>query len=368
MLEPIRQYALELLDNSGEASKLRARDAAVLVERAQRDEAQLSGPLEIASLDRLELENSNYRAALTWLLHEADATSAMRMATALWRFWERRGHQREGCAWMEQVLAIGGDAPLELRGRALNAFANMLWTSGEVDRAEPLAAQAFAASEGDARGTAWALVNLGMIACYHADAGRAIERLERSLPPARVAADLALLSLALSSLGRVLLWARGPSDPVARASLDESVVKAREAGSLHAMSQALGGAAEMATRQGDIQLAGRRWQQALELRWRLRDQRGIATCLERLAQAAAIEGELEHAAWVWGAAQARREAIGLSFRHDEAADHTRLVAAVAEHTDQTFFADCWLAGHEASPEQAVRTAQATAFGSGSNSG
>jgi non-specific serine/threonine protein kinase len=359
MLEPIRQYALELLDNSGEASSLRARHAAALVERVQRDEAQLSGPLEIASLDRLELDNANYRTALGWLIREGDAHSAWRMATALWRFWERRGHQREGCAWLDQVLAIAGDAPLELRGRALNAFANLLWTAGDVDRAEPLAAQALIACQDNVRGTAWALLNLGMIAYYKADAERAIAQLERGLPPAREADDLALLSLALSSLGRVLLWARGPGDLVASASLDESIVVAREAGSLHALSQALGGAAEMATRQGDLRLAERRWLEALRLRWQLRDQRGIATGLERLAQAAAVEGEVGRAAWLWGAAQARREAIGLYFRHDEEADHTRLVAALAADRDQSDFADGWSAGRAATLEQAVNVALRT---------
>src|SRR5262249_12435109 len=108
MLEPIRQYALELLENSGEASALRARHASVLVERAQRDEPQLSGSLEIALLDRLELDNANYRAALAWLIRERDGPSALRLVTALWRFWERRGYHREGCGWFDQALAIAG--------------------------------------------------------------------------------------------------------------------------------------------------------------------------------------------------------------------------------------------------------------------
>jgi len=56
----------------------------------------------------------------------------------------------------------------------------MLWANGEEERAEPLAEQALTASDGNARGTAWALINLGMIAYYKADGERAIDRLERS--------------------------------------------------------------------------------------------------------------------------------------------------------------------------------------------
>src|SRR5262249_44493835 len=113
MLVPIVQYALELLGVWGEGDALRTRHAAVLLERVQRDEPQLAGPLEIASLDRLETDNANYRAALAWLIGERDGTSALRMASALWRFWERRGYHREGCAWLEQALACGDDAPVE---------------------------------------------------------------------------------------------------------------------------------------------------------------------------------------------------------------------------------------------------------------
>ena len=56
----------------------------------------------------------------------------------------------------------------------------MLWANGEEESAEPLAEQALTASDGNAGGTAWALINLAMIAYYKADGERAIDRLERS--------------------------------------------------------------------------------------------------------------------------------------------------------------------------------------------
>jgi predicted ATPase/DNA-binding XRE family transcriptional regulator len=358
MLEPVRQYALELLESSGELATYRARHAAALLELAEEGEAHLSGSLEVASLDRLEVEHANCRAALGWLVGQQDGSGALRLATVLWRFWERRGFQREGRAWLEQALALssGLEGPLDARGRALNALANMHWAAGDMDAAMPLAEEALRASRDSPRGTAWAYINLGMVAYYQADAERAIGYLEESLSPGQTAGDMPLLSLALSCLGRVLLWAHGPSDPRAVVCLEESLAVAQRAESRHAISQALGGLAELAARRGDLDVAVGRWRDALTLRWELRDQRGIATSIERLAQLAAALGEVQRAAWLWGAAEACRDSIGLRFRHDEALDHARLVATAAASSSRTDFDANWTAGAQATLDHVVATA------------
>jgi predicted ATPase/DNA-binding XRE family transcriptional regulator len=358
LLEPIRQYALELLDNSGEAATYRARHAAALVELAATGEAQLGGTDEIDSLDRLELEHDNVRAALRWSIDHGDGASALKLATAMWRFWERRGYHQEARDWLEQALAKSDGAPSEVRGNALNALAMLHWSTGDAEVAEPLAGQALSVCQtaGDVRGMAWALLNLGMIAYYEADAEHAIARLERSATLARQAADVPLLSLAVSSVGRVTLWARGPHDVHAASCLQEGLALAQQAQSRHATSQALGGLAELAWRQGDLEKAIGLWQQALRLRRQLGDQRGIATCIERLAQLAAATGQTERAAWLWGAAEARRELIGLRLRHDEAADRARLMTVGARAISESDFTRAHLQGRDATIDAAVEFA------------
>jgi non-specific serine/threonine protein kinase len=358
LLEPIRQYALELLDNSGEAATYRARHAAALVELAATGEAQLGGRDEIDSLDRLELEHDNVRAALRWSIDRGDGASALKLAIAMWRFWERRGYHQEACDWLEQALAKGDGAPLGVRGNALNALVMLHWSTGDADVAEPLAGQALnmCQTAGDVRGMAWAHLNLGMIAYYQADAERAIDTLEQSATLARQPADVPLLSLAVSSLGRVRLWAWGPHDVRATASLQEGLELAQEGQSRHATSQALGGLAELAWRQGDFVRATGLWQQALRLRRQLGDQRGMVTCIERLAQLAAATGQRERAAWLWGAAEARRELIGLRLRHDEAADRARLMTVAARAMSESDFMQACLKGRDATIDAAVEFA------------
>ncbi len=355
LLEPIRQYAAELLEDSGDLTAYRAKHAAGLVQLAEWHEPQLAGPDEIEALDRLELEHDNFRAALRWSVDHGDGTSALRIATAMWRFWERRGYHLEARDWLVQALARGTAAPLEVRGNALNALSMMHWSTADAPTAKPLAEQALTVSQsaGDVRGMAWALINLGMVAYYEAEAEPAVAALEQSLTLARQADDVPLLSLAFTNLGRVWLWARGPHDARAVSSLSEGHALAQAAHSRHATSQALGGLAELAWRGDDFPYAISLWQQALELRQQLGDQRGIATCIERLAQLSAATGHWQSAAWLWGVAEARRDALGLGLRHDEAADRTRLMTATIQTIGELEFGQARFEGRDATVASAI---------------
>jgi tetratricopeptide (TPR) repeat protein len=121
-------------------------------------DTDLSGPDEIASLDRLEAEHAHLRAALRWALDYQDNLASLRASAALFPLWERPGHFQEGREWFDQALAAAGDPPAWYRGRALNALATLCWEGGDSKRAQPLAEQALtlASQAGDTRGVAWA--------------------------------------------------------------------------------------------------------------------------------------------------------------------------------------------------------------------
>src|SRR5262249_43699338 len=116
---------------------------------AEQAEAELAGPDRRAWLDRFEAEHDNLRAALAWslsgkaeggrrkdegdpnpnlhpsgtreagvfILHPSEA--ALRLATALWTFWNVRGHWTEGRSWLEGALAASPTAPAARRAPAL---------------------------------------------------------------------------------------------------------------------------------------------------------------------------------------------------------------------------------------------------------
>ena len=119
MLETLRQFALEQLEVCDEAADVRRRHAAYFVALAEEAEVALMGPEQRAWQARLDDEHNNIQVTFDWL-DSAEARSvqarpeeaALRMAGALWRYWEVRGHVAEGRARLLPLLAAGrpGDA------------------------------------------------------------------------------------------------------------------------------------------------------------------------------------------------------------------------------------------------------------------
>ena len=83
MLEPVRQYALERLMESGEAEETRRRHAAFFVALAEEARPKLRAAPQVEWLERLEKENSNLRGALSWALSADDIRTAARLSWAL---------------------------------------------------------------------------------------------------------------------------------------------------------------------------------------------------------------------------------------------------------------------------------------------
>jgi predicted ATPase/DNA-binding XRE family transcriptional regulator len=357
LLEPIRQYALERLEASGEATTYGGRFCAALMQLVQTTEAGRAGPDETFSLDRIELEHDNLRAALAWALSHQRAAAAVRCSAALFRFWERRGHFQEGCTWLEQSLAEAVDAPARDRGWALNALAFLYWRCGDYARAAPIAEQSLTVNReaGMARDVAQALLNLGMIAYFREEATIAVARLEESVHHARQGGLVPQLSVALSFLGRILLWAEGPEHPRAISVLEESLRLAQESESRYAMGHALITQGDLVWRQGDVAHAIPLWRHALVVRSGLADRRGIAGSLERLAWGLASLRQFERAAWLFGASEAQHHVLGIGLRHDEQTDHARLVRVTREHLGEAFL-PAWSAGRAATLQAALTRA------------
>jgi predicted ATPase len=68
MLESVRQYAREQLEESEEAQAIRRRHASFFLALAKEAEPRLTGAQQQAWADRLEAEHDNLRAALSWSL------------------------------------------------------------------------------------------------------------------------------------------------------------------------------------------------------------------------------------------------------------------------------------------------------------
>jgi predicted ATPase/class 3 adenylate cyclase len=105
-LETIRQYARDKLLASGEAEQVRDRHLEYFVQFAEEAEPRLRGAEQLAWLERIEQEHDNLRTALAWAVESGKRERALRLAGALYYFWELRGYWSEGQRWVDDALAL----------------------------------------------------------------------------------------------------------------------------------------------------------------------------------------------------------------------------------------------------------------------
>ena len=186
MLELVRQYAREELEESGESEGLRSRHAGYYLALAEGEDAQdadpgVRRPRPVAWLRQMEAEHANFRVALGWSLdgdagHPEGFTEpergrvevGLRLATALFWFWQTHDYQTEGRSYLERALSnsSGTTTAPRLRARALDAAGGIAGFQGDYGAAKALLEEGLALYRqlGDKEGIASALTDLGMIA------------------------------------------------------------------------------------------------------------------------------------------------------------------------------------------------------------
>ncbi len=133
MLETIRAYAAEQLEQSGEGTEIRERHARAYLALAEAAAPKLSGGEQRQWLDRLDVEHDNLRGALEWATDRPDPDLAIRLGFALWRFWQKRGYLVEGRRRLEGIAAQAWshDDPA-LRAHLLEALGGIAWWQADI--------------------------------------------------------------------------------------------------------------------------------------------------------------------------------------------------------------------------------------------
>ena len=135
MLETIREYAIEQAMERDQWDGLRERHAHAFAELASEAAGHVMGTGSRTSLDRLDLEHDNLRAALGWCM-EHDTETALLLCHRLWRFWQRRGHLTEGLERAEAALALpDAAAHPAARADALSAAAGLAYWRADAEQA-----------------------------------------------------------------------------------------------------------------------------------------------------------------------------------------------------------------------------------------
>jgi len=114
LLEPIRQYALDRLRESGQEPALRERHLVYFTRLAEQAEPHMHTRSMLEWLDRLDQEFGNLRLALE-LAASSSVEHGLRLSAALIWFWHNRAHRDEGIAWIDRMLAADSIGPDEIK-------------------------------------------------------------------------------------------------------------------------------------------------------------------------------------------------------------------------------------------------------------
>ncbi|HEY7034964.1 MAG TPA: LuxR C-terminal-related transcriptional regulator [Thermomicrobiales bacterium] len=365
MLETIREFALERLELSGQDTESRTRHAAYFLALAESVEPHLMMPGQESWLARLAAEHDNLRAALGWLERAGKAEAMLRLTSALSLFWFVRSHFDEGRGWLERALALGGEAPVALRAKALVRAGYLAIDQGDARRGEALIAQGLALWRdiGDREQVAASLYILGNALQSQGRYDEAQTRTEEALALYDGLADGAVTTVrfacnSLASLGR-LAYARGE---YARAEeyVAEALARQRSIGddwaagsTIFDFGRLLGRLAQL---RGDLVEAAARYRETLSHAHSHGDPWLTARALVGVADVVLAKGRPERAARVLGAVAALDERVGgASFPADR--DHQGgIIAAARVALGEGKFAAAWSAGRALPSEQAVAEA------------
>ena len=178
LLETLRRYAGERLDESGAAAKLGHRHAQYFLQVAERAEPMLRGPGQATWLRALAADRDNLGAAMDWAFRR-DPDMAVRFANALAYYWLiGRHHSAVRQRLAEAVEQARGAAPAS-RARLLTWAAMLANLEGKPGEGAARAREAyeFYRDAGDPSGLALCEAILGLAVALCGEAGQAGELL-----------------------------------------------------------------------------------------------------------------------------------------------------------------------------------------------
>ena len=299
MLETVREYAVERLDEEEDAQGVRRRHAEHFRDLAREGRGFARGPAQQEWFDRLEIEQPNIRAALGWAT-EAAVELALELADALEPLWTRR-HHREALLVLEPLIAASAEARADLRSGVLTIAGTLATESGRPDDAERWLDEAYrlASEVGDAERTAWSLKGLARVSFARGDLVEARRRYEESLALFEHLEDWVPVGGRLNDLAMVSR-AAGDLDE-ARAFMERALRISRASGDPHGVPGDLHTLGDIELDAGNYERARQLFAEALELTVRIGEPYQTAHCMAGLAAVAAATGSPRVAADIWSA-------------------------------------------------------------------
>ena len=357
LLDTLKSFAETRLTGSGLVDA-HQRHAEHYLELAERAERALIGPDQRTWLDRLERELGNVRAALEWFFQTNQTSNALRLAAALWFFWDMRGHLREGQRWLEAALDLAGGTDGERAG-ALNA-SGWLALVQHGSYAQAIGTLELARSTSSQIQDTSRLVRaegfLGLaLALGSSDFPRAEQVLASAAEGGRAIGDNWALALALYGQGHVAL-VQGQAERC-QERWQTCAAVAHSVGNLYGLSYLQFRWGVIALLNLELDRATACLTESLRLSAELDSIREMAVAIAALVLVAAAGGQGQRAAKLAGSTQALLDRAGCDLPAFLRGEYEKGVAALQARLGSAVFEDCAVAGRAMPVETIIADAR-----------
>ncbi len=311
MLEAIREFAHQLLEENKLIKEYRNRHAAIYAHFAEEAVPALVGSEQVVWLRRLEQDYGNIQAALAWTLSGHKRELGLHLVATLRDYWYYQGRSTDGLHWVEAALENVESVTASVRADLFNCAAHVLMHHDKSTRAQELLHESLAIYRElkDLRNTAWSLASLSFTWVgkeNHYE--QALASCDQALSIFRDLDDARGMMATLTIKGR-LMWAQGDFDRAEQAYI-ETLEIARQSGNQIRESSQYANLGLLEYSRGEYSEADWYFRQCIELSWEIGLRHMTALGLAALAGPLNNRGETTRAATLIGASEAFRSLSG----------------------------------------------------------
>ena len=311
LLETVREFGVERLQESGEASNIRQRHAAYFLALAEQAEVKSNTGEREAWLDRVEADQGNLHGALGWALEQEDAEIAVGLVGSLLPFWQFRFHPTVGRDWVRRALALGKDVSPPVIRKALYCAGTLAYMNEEHAEAERLFANALVRYQeaDDPEMTGRVEMALGRLAWDDDDLDTARRWFDSAKLRFEGCGDEVGLAHSLHYEGLVAF--KDGDYPQAEACLRDAWTMWQALGFSWELAQCIPGhLADVARAAGNLTDAMILYQECLSFNWDRQYLEDVSWSLAGLALIAATDGQVEQAVRLMALADRIEELLG----------------------------------------------------------
>jgi predicted ATPase/DNA-binding SARP family transcriptional activator len=330
MLETIREFALELLETSGEGEAIRLRHCEHVLARVEEGAAAWHAGADphVSLFPILDEDHANLRAALTWAGAAGQTELEVRLACAARWWWVVQGHLSEGRSFFDAAFEHTVDGPKELRARALVHGFIFPFRQGDTRLAKAVVQESLDLYRelGNQEEVARAIAELGGIAIAEGDLDNAAARYEEAVPLFREQGHPSRVAAALGNLGTIAHMRQDHATAVRY--YDEAIELSKESGDIDGAAVNYHNLARSQLALGRAREGLDALRESLAIARRIGYREVIAYCLGGLAELAMLDADPERAATMLGASDHLFAEIGAIPSPDEARSQQRVAAYV----------------------------------------